>query len=59
MRSLIPSKSNLADELKRVAEALAKAPAGSAKRMPLLRRQAALGDLRDELARRARQDPER
>jgi hypothetical protein len=52
--SLVPSNSNLTRELQRVADAIAKLPFASRDRLPLLRRQAALGDLRDELEKRAR-----
>lgn len=52
--SLVPSNSNLTKELERVAVALDKQRLGSDSRLALLRRQAALGDLRDALAERAR-----
>ena len=52
--SLVPSNSNLTKELERVAVALDKQRLGSDDRLALLRRQAALGDLRDALADRAR-----
>jgi hypothetical protein len=51
---LIPSNSNVLLELKRVADVLGKTPTDSDKRLPLLRRQAALGDLRDDIEKRAR-----
>jgi hypothetical protein len=51
---LIPSNSNVLVELKRVAATLDRTPHDSADRMPLLRRQAALGDLRDDIEKRAR-----
>jgi hypothetical protein len=51
---LVPSNSNVLVELKRVAASLARTPHDSADRMPLLRRQAALGDLRDDIEKRAR-----
>ncbi|MGZ4269296.1 MAG: hypothetical protein ACXVFN_17315 [Solirubrobacteraceae bacterium] len=51
----IPSNSNLARELARVEAALEKTDVMS-QRLPLLRRQAALGDLRDALAERKRRD---
>lgn len=51
---LIPSNSNVLVELDRVAARLDRTPIESAERMPLLRRQAALGDLRDDIAERAR-----
>jgi len=56
---LVPSNSNVVLELERVADALAKTPHASMKRLPLLRRQAALGDLRDEIAMRARRAADR
>jgi hypothetical protein len=56
---LIPSNSNVLLELERVADALDKTPHASMKRLPLLRRQAALGDLRDEIAQRARRSVDR
>jgi hypothetical protein len=55
-KRLIPGNSNIALELTRVSAALDQTPFGSAKRLPLLRRQAALGDLRDDIAKRARRD---
>ncbi|MCW2968761.1 MAG: hypothetical protein JWM71_2533 [Solirubrobacteraceae bacterium] len=58
-KRLIPGNSNIALELTRVSAALDQTPFGSAKRLPLLRRQAALGDLRDDIAQRARRDPSR
>ena len=54
---LVPGNSNLNLELTRVSAALDRAPSGSSKRLGLLRRQAALGDLRDDLADRARRHP--
>lgn len=51
---LIPSNSNVLLELQRVADTLGKTAHDSAKRLPLLRRQAALGDLRDDIEKRAR-----
>ena len=51
---LVPSNSNVLVELKRVAALLARTPHDSADRMKLLRRQAALGDLRDDIETRAR-----
>ena len=51
---LIPSNSNVLLELKRVADVLDRTPNASDKRLPLLRRQAALGDLRDDIEQRAR-----
>ena len=51
---LIPSNSNVLLELKRVADILGKTPNDSDKRLPLLRRQAALGDLRDDIEKRTR-----
>jgi hypothetical protein len=51
---LVPSNSNVLVELRRVAASLDRTPHDSAERMPLLRRQAALGDLRDDIERRAR-----
>ena len=51
---LIPSNSNVLVELKRVADVLDKTPHDSNKRLDLLRRQAALGDLRDDIEKRAR-----
>jgi hypothetical protein len=56
--ALIPSNSNVLLELQRVADALGKTPHASARRLPLLRRQAALGDLRDDLQKRARRLPD-
>jgi hypothetical protein len=44
------------NELSRVGEALHMGDESGEKRLALLRRQAALGDLRDELALRARRD---
>ena len=44
------------EELSRVAAALHAGADTGEQRLALLRRQAALGDLRDELVRRARQD---
>lgn len=54
LKRLIPSNSNVLLELKRVADVLGKTPNDSDKRLPLLRRQAALGDLRDDIEKRAR-----
>ncbi|MFL5844424.1 MAG: hypothetical protein ACJ762_06995 [Solirubrobacteraceae bacterium] len=54
LKRLIPSNSNVLLELKRVADVLAKTPNDSLKRLPLLRRQAALGDLRDDIEKRSR-----
>ena len=51
---LIPSNSNVLVELKRVADTLDKTPHDSSKRLDLLRRQAALGDLRDDIDKRSR-----
>jgi hypothetical protein len=51
---LVPSNSNVLVELKRVAAHLDRTPHDSADRMVLLRRQAALGDLRDDIEQRAR-----
>ncbi len=51
---LVPSNSNVLVELKRVAATLDRTPHDSADRMTLLRRQAALGDLRDDIEKRAR-----
>ena len=53
-QGLVPSNSNVLREYQRVVEQLLKLPASSKDRLPLLRRQAALGDLRDEIDRRAR-----
>ena len=58
-KRLVPGNSNLARELTRVSAALDQAPSGSAKRLEMLRRQAALGDLRDDIAQRARRDSSR
>ena len=52
--SSVPSNSNVKRELERVAVALDKQPLPNAERLSLLRRQAALGDLRDAIAERAR-----
>ena len=52
--SFVPSNSNVLRELERVAVALGKDRLPTAERMKLLRRQAALGDLRDAIADRAR-----
>jgi hypothetical protein len=54
LQRLIPSNSNVLLELKRIADVLGKTPNDSAKRLPLLRRQAALGDLRDDIEKRSR-----
>lgn len=54
LKRLIPSNSNVLLELKRVADTLGKTAHDSDRRLPLLRRQAALGDLRDEIEQRAR-----
>lgn len=51
---LIPSNSNVLQELERVAVQLGRTRHDSDQRLPLLRRQAALGDLRDDIAKRAR-----
>jgi hypothetical protein len=53
---LVPSNSNVLQELKRVAGVLDKTPHDSTDRLALLRRQAALGDLRDDLEKRARRN---
>lgn len=56
-KGLVPGNSNLALELTRVSAALDEMPTGtSEKRLGLLRRQAALGDLRDDIAERARRN---
>jgi hypothetical protein len=52
--SAVPANSNVLRELERVAAALDKDRVGGPKRLSLLRRQAALGDLRDAIADRAR-----
>jgi hypothetical protein len=52
--SIVPSNSNVVRELERVAALLAKGGVGGAQRLALLRRQAALGDLRDAVAERLR-----
>jgi hypothetical protein len=52
-RRMIPSTSNVLVELKRVEAKLA-STRDKADRMTLLRRQAALGDLRDDLEQRHR-----
>jgi hypothetical protein len=58
-KSLVPSNSNLGRELERVSTALGKSAKPNEDRLTLLRRQAALGDLRDELEKRARRDTSR
>lgn len=58
-KPLVPSNSNLQRELERVSTALGKSAKPNEDRLTLLRRQAALGDLRDELEKRARRDPSR
>lgn len=52
--SPIPSTATIARELERVAAALGKHRISGPKRLALLRRQAALGDLRDAITERAR-----
>jgi hypothetical protein len=52
--SSVPSNSNVKLELERVAAALDKGKVQGQERLALLRRQAALGDLRDAIAERAR-----
>ena len=52
--SSVPSNSNVKRELERVAAALDKGKIQGQERLALLRRQAALGDLRDAIAERAR-----
>ena len=52
--SFVPSNSNVMRELERVAAALDKGKIQGPERLSLLRRQAALGDLRDAIADRAR-----
>ena len=52
--SSVPSNSNVKLELERVAAALDKGKIQGQERLALLRRQAALGDLRDAIAERAR-----
>jgi hypothetical protein len=56
-KRLVPGNSNIALELSRVSAALDQAPSSTEKRLGLLRRQAALGDLRDDIAQRARRNP--